>query len=40
VEEAGMMRENWTEGGEVDEEGRRRCRQNRERKRERKMIGR
>lgn len=34
VEEAGMMRENWTEGGEDDEEGKRRCCRKRERKRE------
>lgn len=29
-----MMRENWTEGGEDDEEGKRRCCRKRERKRE------
>jgi len=34
MEEAGMMRENWTEGGEDDEEGKRHCRRKRERKRE------
>lgn len=42
MEEAGMMRENWTEGGEDDEEGKRRRYRKREREKEkerdRKMI--